>query len=77
VGKHLKVKHNTLIFTPLAMAMLAGMLPMLSLLTQPVYAAQQATQIKTYIWLFGLILSLSGCVALLFLRKPKMERAKQ
>ncbi len=31
----------------------------------------------TYIWLFGLILSLSGCAALLFLRKLKMARAKQ
>jgi uncharacterized repeat protein (TIGR02543 family)/LPXTG-motif cell wall-anchored protein len=30
----------------------------------------------TYIWLLGLILSLSGCAALLFLRKLKMEHAK-
>jgi uncharacterized repeat protein (TIGR02543 family) len=30
-----------------------------------------------YIWLFGLILSLSACVALMFLCKPKTERAKQ
>jgi uncharacterized repeat protein (TIGR02543 family)/LPXTG-motif cell wall-anchored protein len=30
----------------------------------------------TFIWLFGFILSLSGCAALLFLRKLKMERSK-